>query len=58
MGVVTVLTTVVAVALATVVAGLATVVVGLAPPIAGIGVVTVLGIVVAGSVVKRNAEFF
>ena len=51
--------TVVAVALTTVVVGLATVVVGLtADPIVGIGVVTVLGAVVAGSVVKRNAEFF
>jgi hypothetical protein len=31
---------------------------GLAPPITGIGVVTVLGIVVAGSVEGDSAAFF
>ena len=35
-----------------------TVVGGVAPPIFGNGVVTVLGIVVAGSVVNDNAAFF
>jgi hypothetical protein len=35
-----------------------TVVGGVAPPIFGIGVVTVLAIVVAGSVVNDNAAFF
>jgi hypothetical protein len=37
---------------------LTTVVGGLAPPIFGIGVVTVLGTVVAGSVVNDSAAFF
>lgn len=47
------------VAFATVVVTLTLAVVGgVAPPIFGIGVVTVLGIVVAGSVVNDNAAFF